>query len=195
MASKEDINLYLFYEFGLEGEETDVSEEWPFELRHVSRITAGQYESDVFEFTYEGDRYFTLDLDGLTFYPSEGMTIEQLEQQEAGSIWIGQHEPVDLNTARIGDDAVPRTPERREAIMALASRSLNTPSDNIRILEGLFLRNGQSYIALVQKRDSAENYVVGNTFAPYQVGSPQDSEWRRLSLAVGEMLRTGKLSF
>ena len=195
MASKEDINLYLFYEFGVEGEETGVAEDWPFELRQVGRITAGQYESDVFEFSYDGERYFTLDLDGLTFYPAEGITLEQLEQQEAGSKWIGQHEPVDLNTARIGDDSVPRTPERRAAILDLASQSLNTPPDNVRILEGLFFRNAQTYLALVQKRDTGENYVVGSNLEPYQVASPQYSEWRQLSLAVGEMLRTGKLSF
>jgi hypothetical protein len=195
MASKEDINLYLFYEFGMDGEETDVSEDWPFELRNVGRITAGYYTSDVFEFSYEDETYFTLDLDGLTFYPAEGMTVEQLEQVEAGRIWLGQHEPVDLNTARIGDESVPRTPERRKAILALASRSLNTPRENIRILEGLFLRNGQTYLALVQKRDPAETYVIGSNVEPYQVGPTQASEWRQLSLAVSEMLRTGMLTF
>src|SRR4051812_724628 len=131
MQSKRDINLYLFYEFGMEGEEEQVAEDWPFELRNVGSIRADIYESDVYEFSDDEGIYFAYELDGLTFYPAEGLSIEQLQLQEEGSRWIGRHDSIDLNTVRIGDDAVPRTPERRAAIMELASRSLSTPPEGI----------------------------------------------------------------
>src|SRR4051794_39639268 len=151
MQNRKDINLYLFYEFGVEGDEDQVSEHWPFELRNVGSMEACNAKSDVYEFANDGETYYAFDLDGLTFCPVEGLSLEQLQLQEEGSRWIGAHELVDLNTVRISDDAVPRTPERRSAILELASRSLGTQVENIRIVEGLFLKQGQTYLALVEQ--------------------------------------------
>jgi hypothetical protein len=193
VQSKRDINLYLFYEFGIEGDEAQVSDDWPFELHKVGRVSVGSHESQVFEFSDSEQTYFALDVGGLNFYPSEDMTIEQLQLQEQGRFWLGQREPIDLNTVRIGDDSVPRTPHRRSAIEEMAASALQITRSNIRILEGLFLKKDQTYLALVEKVDSGEVYALGSNLEPYRVNLPGGSDWRRLSLAVGYALQAGTL--
>lgn len=192
MYSKRDINEYLFYEFGIDAAGAQISDTWPFELRDAGVIVVDEETLEVFEFTEGDDTYFAVAGDALNFYPSWGMTIDDLRLQISGARWIGQREPIDLNTSRIGDESVPPTVTRREAIREIALRALGNGS-NIRILEGLFLRRDGTYLALVEDTSSGEAYVVGSGIDPHPARFPDASKWRRLAVAVGELLRDQKL--
>src|SRR5262245_34166842 len=113
MHDKADINRYLFYEFGTAGDESQISENWPFTLRFVGMLDPGGTDGEVYEFSAGEDIYFAVTGDGLNFYPTAGMTIEDLRLQVRGARWIGRSNPIDSNTSRIGDDAVPPAMVRR----------------------------------------------------------------------------------
>jgi hypothetical protein len=119
------INEYLFYEFGFdEADAGRVSENWPFELKPVGRFVLLSGEMTVFEFADEGETYFALDgPTALSFLRSSGMSPEDIRTQQVGATWIGQREPVDLGTARIGYEGVPTAGERRVAITQLVAEA------------------------------------------------------------------------
>jgi hypothetical protein len=193
-STKKDINEYLFYEFGLEGDEDQISDTWPFDLKDVGSVIVGTQESKLFQFSDGQESYFALELPGLNFFPAVGMTAEQIQLQVAGSRWIGQRTPIDLDTVRIGDDSVPSIKERRAAVVELASTMLNTSPTDIRVLEGLYLSSEGTYVALVELTSSNQAYVIGTDLRPFMVGFHEASDWRRLSVGIGEMLSTAELS-
>jgi hypothetical protein len=185
--NKTEINRYLFFEFGVEGEEDQVSDTWPFELRFLDVVDLGDEQINVFHFTEDNDEYFVLDGNALNFQSTEGMSLEDLRALLLGSKWIGRRDPIDLNTTRIGDELVPPTPVRRAAIMEIIEKSFGKDR-TVRILEGLLLRGHGQYLALVQDELSSEIFVVGSDITPYPVRLIEGLESRLLSFGVGEML-------
>lgn len=112
---RSQLNEYLFHEFGHDGPEDRISDNWPFELREV-----GQTDGLIaFEFDEGGERFFAVDNGALTFLPVAGMTFDDLVLQTKGSRWIAVRDPVDLATSRPGDGEVPSGIERRNALQAL----------------------------------------------------------------------------
>ena len=180
---KTEINEYLFLEFGVDGDESSVSEDWPFKLRRLAETS----DLTVFEF-HDDEAYFAVAGESLDFLPQAGMTIDDLLVQRSGSRWIGARDPVDLSTVRLGDPVVPSTKERRRRLEELAAE--NMPGEGAEILEGLFLGSEQRYLALFGTANVEEAMIVGlPDTAPIFVPFPQASPSRRLAWGVGQWLK------
>jgi len=193
MSTEKEINEYLYYEFGVEGDESQVGENWPFSLYYVGTIDVSGRPIQIYEFSDGEDKYFAEVGDALNFYPTGGMSLEDLELAELGSLWISRHNPVDSNTSRIGDESVPTAITRRAVIKELIERALPARA-GIRVLEGLFLRETGTYLVLVEDENSGEAFALGSGIDLHSVGFPEASAPRRLAYAVGEMLREGMLA-
>ena len=61
---KKEMNEYLFLEFGLDGDESLISETWPFNLRTISESP----DLTVFEF-HEDEPYFALVGESMNYLP------------------------------------------------------------------------------------------------------------------------------
>ena len=140
-------------EFGVDGDESRVSEDWPFELRKLVETS----ELTVFEFD-EDEAYFALADDGLNFLPQAGMTVDDLMLQQAGAKWIGARDPIDLSVVRLGDPSAPSGVER---LLAQALGSATVPGEAVNILEGLFLSEPATYLALFGKSGEQEAVIAG----------------------------------
>jgi hypothetical protein len=193
MSGREMINEYLFYEFGydLQYDPSAIADDWPFELQMVGTIHSLREWLEVFEFAADGEIYFVLSGDTLAFYPVAEMTLEDLQLQHNGTVWIAHQDPIDLTTSRIGDDLVPSIDERRAAIEDLGASAGVSP----RIIEGLYLRNTGTYLAFIEDPRTGTGLMVGNGIEPQAVGFAQASAWRRLALGVGRMLQEGTLKW
>ena len=182
--TKKDINEYLYYEFGVDSDESSISEDWPFHLHFVGILTWQGERTDFYEFTDGETDYYAQEGD---FFPKAGMTLEDISFQDLGQQWIGEQNPVDLNTVIIGDDQVPTSIERRHNIESLARIALGE-SAVFHVVEGLFLRKTNSYLALLETSDGGNAVVVGTELNPVTVGFPTASSYRRLSYALGKLL-------
>jgi hypothetical protein len=190
---KRNINEYLFAEFSFDWQkETTISENWPFELQALGLIQMPTDNVHIFEFSDNDEPYFAVSGPSLNFYPTAGMTINDLRLQMIGSAWIAGQEPIDLNTVRLGDESVPSVRERRTAIEALAAKAFSG-EPLPQILEGLFLRATDIHLALVQSSISEDAVVIGSVIEPKTVGFPLASVWRRLSFGIGQIVTEGKL--
>ncbi len=179
---KAEINEYLFLEFGVDGDISQVSDSWPFALALV-----GEFDGEaVFEFASEGEAFYAVRGRSLTYYPKDGFSIDDLRFQLRGSRWIAEHGPVDLNTSRGEHPVIPRVPERKAAIEALV-RSFR-PADPPAILEGLFLEKSKAYLALVRFSDEPVMHVLGDGFRVSDIPLSTTSRWRILSREVGRVL-------
>lgn len=187
-----EINKYLFYEFDGDGDESDVSDHFPFELRYAGSVELTGGKTEVFEFVSDDEDFFAVAGRCLNFFPKDGMVFEDLKLQMLGAEWISNRAPIDLDTSRIGDDSVPPTLERPEAIEILCAR-FSGGRQNAKILEGLYMRRTGKYLALVQNQSSSSATILGDGFAPHEVGFAEASAWRRLSFGVGELLSFGGL--
>jgi hypothetical protein len=177
------VNDYLFLEFDVDGDESRVSQDWPFELRKLVETP----ELTVFEF-HDDQAYFALAGDALNFLPQSGMSVDDLMLQQSGAKWIGARDPVDLSEVRLGDAAVPPGSERRRHLEALGAAT--APGEAVEILEGLFLLTEQRYLALFKRSGQPEAVVGGLPDAvPIAVPFPQASSWRRLAWGVGRWLQ------
>jgi hypothetical protein len=177
------MNRYLFLEFGVDGDESSVSEDWPFELRSLLQT------SDLAVFEFHADQaYFAAADEGLNFLPQAGMALEDLLLQRSGAKWIGARDPIDLSVVRLGDPATPPTIERRRRLEALGSEVIH--GDKLEILEGLFLRGEQSYLGLFGTVAAEEAVIAGlPRTPPMRVSFPRASPWRRLAWGVGHWLK------
>jgi hypothetical protein len=190
---RKEINEYLYFEIGIDGEESQVSETWPFELDYVGQLAEGDIV-EIYKFSYEGETYFAQGGRVFDFYPTTDMKLEHLRLLQKGARWIGEDSPVDLDTVSIGDERVPTLQVRQAAIMDLATQALGDRQGiRIRILEGLFLKTNGMYLALVAEETTGWTVAVGTGLRPYSVGFPDATPWRRLSVAVGEMLEHDSL--
>ena len=133
-----ELNEYLFLEFGMEEEETSISETWPFMLRRVGEIGVRV----IFEFDDDDEPYFAIGGPCLEVLPKNGMTIDDLALQFVGSEWIAAKDPVSLEESRPGDDSIPSGIERLRALEELKKHATGDP--RAEILSGLFLRNSVS---------------------------------------------------
>jgi hypothetical protein len=178
---KRSLNEYLFLEFAGDGDESQISENWPFNLQYVGQVSG----SAVFEFD-DVEPYFALAGDSLNFMPKAGMTFEDLQLQQSGSIRIAARDPVDLSMSMIGV-AVPSALERRRSLEALAVDLF--PGRQAEILEGLLLRRELKYIGLFCLPGEQDAIVAGLSREPIEVSFPQASDWRRLAWGVGWWLK------
>jgi len=181
---KTQLNEYLFMELGVDGDESSVSEDWPFQLQTVLDTP----DLAVFEFHEDDEAYFAVADEALDFMPQAGMTIEDLLLQRSGAAWIGERDPVDLTVVRLGDLAVPSTSERRRRLEALGADALS--GENVTILEGMLLAGEQRYLGLFATGADGEAVIVGLPDAPpLHVPFPHASPGRRLAWGVGQWLK------
>jgi hypothetical protein len=194
LTARRELNQYLFYEFGGQDEEDAalISDDWPYKLAFLGRINSGDGELEVYEFSSDGEPYFALYGQVLDCFPTQSMTVEDLQRQKTGAAWIADGEPIDLDTSIIGDPSVPPVPHRRAAILELAQLG-GIISTEPRILEGLYLRRRGTYLALVEASEGGDALIVGDGIRSERVGSPEVSPWRRLAVAVGSLLERGLL--
>jgi hypothetical protein len=180
---KTELNGYLFLEFDVDGDESSVSEDWPFELHRLLET------SDLAVFEFHADQaYFALADEGLNFLPQAGMAVGDLLVQRSGARWIGARDPIGLSVVRLGDPAVPSTIERRRRLEALGADTLS--GEKVEILEGLFLSGEQRYLGLFGTAATEEAVIAGLPGAPpMRVPFPLASPWRRLAWGVGHWLK------
>lgn len=183
---KAQLNHYLFLEFGEEGDESQVSATWPFELRELVATP----DLTVFEF-HDDEPYFALAGESLDFIPQAGMTVDDLMVQNDGARWIGVRDPISLADVRLCDPSVPSGLERSQRLQELGAATL--PGGVVEILEGLFLRREQCYLALVRRAKDDEAVIAGLPDATsIIVPFPKASPWRRLAWGVGHWLRSAE---
>ena len=178
-----ELNAYLFLEFGMGEEESSISETWPFSLRRLGEIGARV----IFEFDDDDEPYFAIGGPCLDFLPKNGMTIDDLALQFAGSEWIAAQDPVSLEESRPGDDSVPSGIERRRALEELGRHATGDP--RAEIMHGLFLRNSRRYLGLFRVVNELEA-IVGGLDTPIRVGHDRCSAWRRLAWGVGHWIKS-----
>ena len=118
-----ELNAYLFLEFGMEEDETSISETWPFSLRRLGEIGARV----IFEFDDDDEPFFAIGEPYLGLLPKNGMTIDDLALQFVGSEWIAAQDPVSLAESRPGDDSIPSGIERRRALEELGRHTTGDP--------------------------------------------------------------------
>ena len=174
-----DLNAYLFLEFGKEGEETSISETWPFKLRRLGEIG----DRVIFEFDDGDEPFFAIDGPYRDFLGQDGMTFDDLALQFAGLEWIAAQNPVSLEESRPGDDSVPSGIERRRALEELGRDATGNP--RAEVMEGLFLRNSHQYLGLFHVPNESEA-VIGGLDTPIRVGHERCSAWRRLAWGIGQ---------
>jgi hypothetical protein len=173
MSEQRDVNEYLFHEWGVDGDEASISDNWPFELRPVGELEA----ANVYAFTASGEDFYAF-VDGFDYAPQAGMTLADVELAKRGIRWLGERAPVSLEESRPTDDRVPPGVERSRKIRALAG--------DARVIEGLYLAATGEYVALVD--DGAGARAVGTTLPPTPVGFAGARRSWRLGWAVARAL-------
>ena len=191
--TKREINEYLFLEFGMDDEDEDesqVGDDWPFVLQNVGAFGPPGRTTEVYRFSDDGDEFFALAGPSLTFVPVAGMNLADLDQEERGLQWLRDQEPVDLETARLGDSRVPSGLDRQAAARKLAA---NIHPDAA-VLGGLFLiRRRENVVLASDPLRTGEAVLIGEHLTPMTVGLSDASWYRRLGWAIGKLLAEGKL--
>lgn len=191
--TKREINEYLFLEFGIDDEgedESQVGDDWPFVLQHVGTIGPQGRTTEVYRFSDAGDEFFALAGPALTFVYVAGMNLADLDQEERGLHWIGDQEPVDLDTARLGDSRVPSGLDRQSASKRLAA----TVHPEAAVLGGLYLIRRSEHVVLASDPSRpGEAVLVGEHLLPTSVGFSDASWYRRAGWAIGKLLAESKL--
>ncbi|MBN1438902.1 MAG: hypothetical protein JW929_05765 [Anaerolineales bacterium] len=192
-AVKQRLNQFLITEFGVdsEGGTRPGTENWPFTLMPVGRISSGPGVPDVFRIELE-EPYYVLDIGAPHCYPTAGMTISDLEKQFLGASWLATQEPIDLSTSATGLLGVPSIPERREAVTSMVTASFGSEA-SFKILECLYLRKSLKYFALVEMSETKKVFLIGPDIQPLEIQFPMASGWRRLASGVGLCIRDGKI--
>ena len=181
MKMKTELNEYLFDEFGVEGDRTQLSEAWPFVLSETAVVDGEHY----FEFEADGDRYYAIYGSSIRMRKKEG-SLSDMKLQERGAKWIGSRGPVDLNTSRGEHPVVPLIPQRRARIEELAQQVRSgTP---VKILEGLFLERTREHLALIEFAGEDFVHVVGDHVCITGIPKSSLSAWMILSRAIGHYI-------
>jgi hypothetical protein len=186
--TKKDVNEYLFYEFGIDGDELSITEDWPFHLHYIGSLPLPGEQAEFYEFSDGEMDYYAQEG---SFFPKAGMTFDDLYLENLGEQWLSEQRPVDLNTSIIGDDQVPTVMERRSNLEALARKVLGD-STVFNMVEGLFLRKKGSYVALLEIYALNDAVAIGTNLNPISVGFPKATSYRRLSYALGKFLQDKK---
>lgn len=184
-----DINEYLFYEFGMDGDndESLISETWPFALKLVGDVEGRL----VYEFD-EDEPFFALAKPTFNFLLKKGMSVGDLTLQFLGKDWIADQDPVDLSQSLLSDTSVPSGLERARALRTLGAQALGVLPEEVRILEGLYLRSKQCYLGLFSVSNTVEATIVGLD-SLIHVNYPEWSPWQRLGWGVGKWLRSKQI--
>lgn len=183
--TKKNVNEYLFFEFEVDGDESSISDDWPFQLHYVGALQLPGELVEFFEFSDEGTEYYAQE----GFYFSKaGMTMEDLYLQEVGEQWISEQQPVDLNTVVLGDDQIPKLSDRRRNIEAIAKEALGN-IDAYTIGKGLYLQETGSYLALLEVGSYENAVIIGTKLGPMTVGFPNASVHRRLAYGIGKYIQ------
>lgn len=187
MSSLREINEYLFYEFGFDPDDApgEPSDTWPFTLMRLGVLPS---RTTVYEFLHDDDEFVVLDGASLNFLPKQGLSMRDLELQEAGAAWVAAQEPIDINTSRLGDDAIPSVLQRKERLRQLTA----AVSDDVALLEGLYLAKSATYLALVAEPRSGRRFLVGTGIPPILCPDRRIAPWRELSIQIGEHLERDK---
>ncbi|MHC4345791.1 MAG: hypothetical protein ACYSUP_14030 [Planctomycetota bacterium] len=191
---RQELNEYLFYEFGCDLAEPDiekVKEDWPFVLEEAGTIDLGGTSEHIFVFEDKGEKFYAIYGRALEYFPVAGIDLANLRRQFLGSAWIARRKPMDLEVVRLGDPRVPSTSERRKRIEELA-RGLE-PDKPVKILKGLLLESTGEYLALVQFGEEATAHAVGDRMRVRNIPFQQASASRRLSIAIGKLIEDGRL--
>lgn len=183
--TKKNVNEYLFFEFEVDGDESSISDDWPFHLHYVGALQLPGELVEFFEFSDEGTEYYAQE----GFYFSKaGMTMDDLYLQEVGEQWINEQQPVDLNTVMLGDDQIPRLSDRRHSIEAIANEALGNNAA-FTIAKGLYLQKTGSYLALLDVGSHENAVIIGTKLDPIAVGFPDASVHRRLAFGIGKYIQ------
>ncbi len=186
---RRELNEYLFYEFGPDMPEQDISPTMPFELELVGDLGTDAEPEPVFRFVANGEAHYAFADPALTCLSVAGMSVEDLRLQEAGASWISSRDPVDLDTARIGDERVPPTPERRRHLERLAERQ----APHARVREGLFLATDGSYLALAEAPDGRAFVCADFLDEAEEVGFPLRARGDACRTPIGRLVSAGRL--
>lgn len=181
---QQDLNEYLKLEFGVNGPESNVSANWPFELKFETKVGSGQNTEYIFSFTSNGRKFIARHGRILDFSSAEDFDVNDAEHQKLGKSWIGAKDPVDLNTTVLGQN-VPYPKDRRIAITELASAY--GESGNFEIIEGLYFKKTQEYPALL-RFDDGGYCVVGDSLHIPRFKTRKKSKVAIISAAVGRAL-------
>ena len=106
---KKEINEYLFFEFGVEGDESRISEEWPFILNKAGEIDG----EEIFEFNSDNEAYYAIYGRRLRYLRKDG-TIDDLKIEFIGSSWIARQKPITLDESFGDHPKIPRAIDRRK---------------------------------------------------------------------------------
>lgn len=193
-TSLQEINEYLFYEFGkdLEEDESKISQNWPFILKDKGSFHANEREYHVYEFSDENDEYYVIDGESLIYVPKSDLSLEELRLEQIGYSWIEQREPIDLETVIIGEEKIPSTTQRTDEIERLAKEAIKG-TEELNILEGLYFRDNSSYLAIIERKSDGQAYVIGTEIKTEPAPCPKASAYRRLAIAIGAMVETNRL--
>ena len=194
MNVKEEINEYLFYEFGFEedNDESLVSEVFPYSLTYLGDLNFKNRNIKVYEFLDDDESNFVLYGGGISTFKKGGMSLQDLHYQLCGQSWIGEKSPIDLNTSKIGYENIPPINIRRGIIEEL-STGIYVLKDSLIILEGLFLIDEQKYLALIEDANNKHKFIVGTDISPELIELNNLSPWRILSWGIGKMIEEGRL--
>jgi hypothetical protein len=185
VVDRKDLNEYLYFEFGIDGHESAISESWPYELTFVGRVDQDAASVIVYTFDDKNERFYAVSPDH-DYYPVAGMSFDDLRLQMEGSAWIEKCAPIDLNTIILGDETIPKTRDRQDVIKTLAEQKLGMQSEH-KILEGLYLKTEGIYLALIEL-DPAQALLIGTGMETSRIAFPEASPWRRLSYGIGKEL-------
>ena len=193
MSNFQKYNEYLFYEFGYEDEDQvdRISDTWPFSFNHVDTFDIAGTKTEVFEFKDGEDEFYLVDGFSLTFYGKGDLESKYIEMFLIGKHWIGQNDPIDLNTSKLGEPDIPKIPERKQKIEQLCLQHLG--DCNCEILEGLFLKRKSQYIAIARCNKDGKTSIVGDKIVVRKIPFENLSPWKRLSIGIGNLIINGRL--
>lgn len=186
-------NEYLYHEFGFNGEDqlNKISDTWPFSFVHVGTFDIAGTKTEVFEFNDGEDEFYLVDGSSLTFYDKGDLESKYVEMFLVGSHWIGNNDPIDLNTSKLGETDIPKIPERKQKIEQLCLQHLD--DGNCQILEGLLLKKKNQYLAIVRCNKDGKFSIVGDKIVVRKIPFENLSPWKRLSIGIGNLIVTGRL--
>jgi len=191
---KEEINEYLFYEFGFDedNDESLVNEDFPYIFTYLGELNHLNRNIEVYEFFDDDESNVVLYGGRISTFRREGMSLQDLHFQLIGQSWIGEKSPIDLNMSKIGYDNIPPINIRREKVEELSTEICKS-KDSLKILEGLFLVEEQTYLALIEDLSNKHKFIVGTDIIPELIEINCLSAWRSLAWGIGKMLVEGHL--
>lgn len=186
-------NQYLYFEFGWfdEDEESRISEDWPYKISPVAELEVNRTQTKILEFQENEETYYLVDGDSLNFYQKDGLSLKTLRMLLEGSSWIGEKDPVDLNTMDKRDPGIPSIPQRKDYLFRLWEEYFG--DKKMLIHEGLYLKKTKKYVALgVHQHDQKVN-VFGDGIIVRNVPFETLSASKRLSIAIGKLIVDEKI--